>query len=43
MRPPHCPFCLSLGPQFLVEVKSTSAIKQRTPRSAVLTAGSADG
>lgn len=27
MRPPHCPFCLSLGPEYIVEVKSKSAIK----------------
>jgi uncharacterized protein len=28
MRPPRCPFCLSLGPEFLVEVTSKAAIKQ---------------
>ena len=27
MRPPHCPFCLSLGPEYIVEVKSKAAIK----------------
>ena len=27
MRPPHCPFCLSLGPEYIVEVKSKNAIK----------------
>lgn len=27
MRPPHCPFCLSLGPEYIVEVKSRDAIK----------------
>lgn len=27
MRPPHCPFCLSLGPEYIVEVKSRSPIK----------------
>lgn len=27
MRPPHCPFCLSLGPEYLVEVKSKSPIR----------------
>ena len=27
MRPPHCPFCLSLGPEYIVEVKSRSQIK----------------
>lgn len=27
MRPPHCPFCLSLGPEYIVEVKSKSPIK----------------
>jgi hypothetical protein len=27
MRPPHCPFCLSLGPEYVVEVKSRSGIK----------------
>jgi uncharacterized protein len=27
MRPPHCPFCLSLGPEYLVEVKTRSPVK----------------
>jgi len=27
MRPPHCPFCLSLGPEYIVEVKSSAPIK----------------
>lgn len=27
MRPPHCPFCLSLGPEYIVEVKSKAPIK----------------
>ena len=27
MRPPHCPFCLSLGPEYIVEVKSRTPIK----------------
>ncbi|MGE5161894.1 MAG: hypothetical protein ACM3O5_10340 [Betaproteobacteria bacterium] len=27
MRPPHCPFCLSLGPEYIVEVKSRSPIR----------------
>ena len=27
MRPPHCPFCLSLGPEYLVEVKARSPIR----------------
>lgn len=27
MRPPHCPFCLSLGPEYIVEVKSGAPIK----------------
>ena len=27
MRPPHCPFCLSLGPEYIVEVKSRKPIK----------------
>ncbi|MGZ8274017.1 MAG: DUF3299 domain-containing protein [Burkholderiaceae bacterium] len=27
MRPPHCPFCLSLGAEYIVEVKSRSPIK----------------
>ena len=27
MRPPHCPFCLSLGPEYIVEVKSKAAIR----------------
>jgi len=27
MRPPHCPFCLSLGPEYLVEVKTRSPIR----------------
>jgi hypothetical protein len=26
MRPPHCPFCLSLGPEYIVEVKTRNAI-----------------
>jgi hypothetical protein len=25
MRPPHCPFCLSIGPEYIVEVKSEGA------------------
>jgi uncharacterized protein len=27
MRPPHCPFCMSLGPEYIVEVKSRTPIK----------------
>jgi hypothetical protein len=27
MRPPHCPFCLSIGPEYIVEVKSKGPIK----------------
>lgn len=27
MRPPHCPFCLSIGPEYIVEVKSKGQIK----------------
>jgi hypothetical protein len=27
MRPPHCPFCLSLGPEYIVEVKARSPLK----------------
>jgi uncharacterized protein len=27
MRPPHCPFCLSLGPEYIVEVKSKGPIR----------------
>jgi uncharacterized protein len=27
MRPPHCPFCLSLGPEYIVEVRAASAIR----------------
>lgn len=27
MRPPHCPFCLSIGPEYIVEVKARAAIK----------------
>lgn len=27
MRPPHCPFCLSLGPEYIVEVRAKSPIK----------------
>lgn len=27
MRPPHCPFCLSLGPEYIVEVKAGAPIK----------------
>lgn len=27
MRPPHCPFCLSLGPEYIVEVKSKRPIR----------------
>jgi hypothetical protein len=27
MRPPHCPFCLSLGPEYIVEIKSKSPVK----------------
>ena len=27
MRPPHCPFCLSVGPQYVVEVKAKAPIK----------------
>jgi hypothetical protein len=27
MRPPHCPFCLSIGPEYIVEVKAKTPIK----------------
>ena len=27
MRPPHCPFCLSLGPEYIVEVKAQTPIR----------------
>jgi len=27
MQPPHCPFCLSLGPEYIVEVRAQSPIK----------------
>ena len=27
MRPPHCPFCLSIGPEYIVEVKSRAPIR----------------
>jgi uncharacterized protein len=27
MRPPHCPFCLSVGPEYIVEVKARTPIK----------------
>jgi uncharacterized protein len=27
MRPPHCPFCMSLGPEYIVEVKTRSPVK----------------
>ena len=27
MRPPHCPFCLSVGPEYIVEVKARGPIK----------------
>ncbi len=27
MRPPHCPFCLSVGPEYIVEVKAKTPIK----------------
>ena len=27
MRPPHCPFCMSLGPEYIVEVKSRAPIR----------------
>lgn len=27
MRPPHCPFCLSIGPEYIVEVKTKNAIR----------------
>lgn len=27
MRPPHCPFCLSLGPEYIVEVRARIPIK----------------
>ena len=26
MRPPHCPFCLSLGPEYIVEVRARAPI-----------------
>lgn len=27
MRPPHCPFCLSLGPEFIIEVRTRAPIR----------------
>lgn len=27
MRPPHCPFCLSIGPEYIVEVRARTPIK----------------
>lgn len=27
MRPPHCPFCLSLGPEYIVEVRAARPIR----------------
>jgi hypothetical protein len=27
MRPPHCPFCMSIGPEYIVEVKSRTPIR----------------
>jgi hypothetical protein len=27
MRPPHCPFCMSLGPEYIVEVRAKAPIK----------------
>jgi uncharacterized protein len=27
MRPPHCPFCMSLGPEYIVEVRAKMPIK----------------
>lgn len=27
MRPPHCPFCLSLGPEYIVEVRAKTPVK----------------
>jgi hypothetical protein len=27
MRPPHCPFCLSLGPEYIVEVRASQPIR----------------
>jgi hypothetical protein len=27
MRPPHCPFCLSIGPEYIVEVKAKTAVR----------------
>jgi hypothetical protein len=27
MRPPHCPFCLSLGPEYIVEVRAVQPIR----------------
>ena len=27
MRPPHCPFCLSLGPEYIVEVRTKAPIR----------------
>ena len=27
MRPPHCPFCLSVGPEYIVEVRAKAPIK----------------
>lgn len=27
MRPPHCPFCLSVGPEYIVEVKAKTPMK----------------
>lgn len=27
MRPPHCPFCLSIGPEYIVEVRARAPIR----------------
>lgn len=27
MRPPHCPFCLALGPEYIVEVRARTPIR----------------
>jgi hypothetical protein len=27
MRPPHCPFCMSIGPEYIIEVKSRTPIR----------------
>lgn len=27
MRPPHCPFCMSLGPEYIVEVRTRKPIR----------------